>query len=168
MKKYMFLIGFLLSLVGCTNSQNYNVSDFFVSGDFNYNGGFENAGSKTSSKIVKMNGMKYVVENTSDTATNVERVYLISKDSIDLVFVGEDTHADLNSLDLSKKETVLKAPLQVGNSWESNENIYEISDFIDAESGIHITVQKLYPNGTLEKVIYQKDFGKIFRSVLTK
>ncbi|MGL5567837.1 MAG: hypothetical protein ACRDB9_01205, partial [Cetobacterium sp.] len=64
-----------------------------------------------------------------------------------------------------KKETVLKAPLQVGNSWESNGNSYEITDFIDAESGVEVTVQKLYPNGTIEKVIYQKDFGKIFRSI---
>ena len=166
MKKYLFIFGFLLFLVGCTSTEDYVVSDFFVAGDFTYKGGFENAGSKSSSKIVKRNGLKFIVEETVDTATRVERVYLINRDSISLIYTGENTHVNLDTIDLTKGEVILKAPFTVGKTWKSKENIYEIVDFIDAESGPEVTVEKTYPNGTIEKIIYQKGFGKIQKTTI--
>lgn len=166
MKKCLFIFGFLLFLVGCTNTEDYIVSDFFVAGDFTYKGGFENAGSKSSSKIVRKNGLKFIVEETTDTATQVEKIYLINRDSISLIYVGENTHANLDTLDLTKGEVILKAPFVVGKTWKSKENIYEIVDFIDAESGPEVTVEKTYPNGTVEKIIYQKGFGKIQKTTI--
>ncbi|MGL5053111.1 MAG: hypothetical protein ACRC5W_05910 [Cetobacterium sp.] len=164
MKKYFFMLGFLFVLIGCSAAQNDNISDFFVSGKFVYSGGFEKAGFKTSSKIVKKDNLKFLVEETVDTATRVERVYLLNKNSIDLVFIGEESSFDFDALDLSKKETILKTPFKIGNSWVSNNNEYEIINYIDAESGIEVTVQKIYQNGNVEKTIYQKYFGKIYRS----
>lgn len=166
MKKYLFIFGFLLFLVGCTNTEDYIVSDFFVAGDFTYTGGFENAGSKTSSKMVRKNGLKFIVEETLDTATRVERVYLINRDSISLVYVGENTHVNLDNIDLTKGEVILKAPFTVGKSWKSGNNIYTIVDFIDAESGPEVAVEKRYPNGNIEKIIYQKGFGKIQKTII--
>lgn len=166
MKKCLFIFGFLLFLVGCTSTEDYVVSDFFVAGDFTYKGGFENAGSKSSSKIVRKNGLKFIVEETVDTATRVERVYLINRDSISLIYTGENTQVNLDTLDLTKGEVILKAPFTVGKTWKSKENIYEIVDFIDAESGPEVTVEKTYPNGTIEKIIYQKGFGKIQKTTI--
>lgn len=166
MKKYLFIFGVFLFLIGCSNTENYIVSDFFVAGDFTYKGGFENAGSKTSSKIVRKNGLKFIVEESTDTATTVEKIYLINRDSISLIYVGENTHADLDTLDLTKGEVILKAPFTVGKTWKSGENIYEIVDFIDAESGPEVTVEKKYPNGTIERVIYQKGFGKVQKTTI--
>lgn len=121
---------------------------------------------KTSSKYIYKNGYRFIVEDTIDTATRVQRVYLITKDSIDLVFVGENISADLNALDFNKRETILKAPFEIGNKWNSRGNHYEIVDFIDAESGQEVTVEKTYSNGNIERIIYQKGFGKISRVLI--
>ncbi|MGL5188357.1 MAG: hypothetical protein ACRC7S_01705, partial [Cetobacterium sp.] len=56
---------------------------------------------------------------------------------------------------------ILKAPFTVGKTWKSGENIYEIVEFIDAESGPEVTVEKRYPSGTIERTTYQKGFGKV-------
>jgi len=161
MKKYLFVFGFLLFLMGCSNKEEYVVSDFFVAGDFTYKGGFENAGSKTTSKTVRKNGLRFIVEETTDTATRVERVYLVNRDSISLIYVGEDTHVNIDDLNLTNGEIILKAPLTVGKNWKSGENIYEIVEFIDAESGSEVTVEKRYPSGTTERTTYQNGFGKV-------
>lgn len=161
MRKYLSIFSFLLLFIGCSHTDKYVVSDFFVTGDFTYKGGFENSGLKTTSKTVKKNGLKFIVEETTDTATKVERVYLINKDSISLIYVGEDTHVNIDTLDVTKGEVILKTPFIVGKTWKSGENIYQIVEFIDAESGPEVTVEKRYPNGTTEKTIYQKGFGKI-------
>lgn len=166
MKKFTFLIVFLLLVMGCSNNTNYKVSDFFVAGDFEYKGGFEGAGFKTSSKYINHNGHRFIVENITDTATTVQKIYLITKNSIDLVFTGEDTSADLATLNLNTRETVLKLPFKIGNNWTSAGNRYEIIDFIDAESGQEITVEKTYSNGNVERIIYQKGFGKISRVLI--
>ncbi|MGL6066677.1 MAG: hypothetical protein ACRC0R_06335 [Cetobacterium sp.] len=164
MKKYILLSAFLVFLLGCSNSRKDIASDFFVPGNFSYSGGFEKAGFKTASKIIKKDGQNFLVEETIDTATRIERVYLISENSIDLIFVGEESSFNFDTPNLTKKETVLKTPFKVGHSWTSNENEYEIVDYIDAESGIEVVVQKTYPNGNFEKIIYQKGFGKIYHS----
>ncbi len=161
MKKYLFIFGFLLFLMGCSNAEEYVVSDFFVAGDFTYKGGFENAGSKTTSKTVRKNGLKFIIEETTDTATRVERVYLVNRDSISLIYFGENTHINIDDLNLTKGEVILKAPFTVGKTWKSGENIYEIVEFIDAESGPEVTVEKRYPSGTIERTTYQKGFGKV-------
>lgn len=161
MKKYLLIFSFLLFLMGCSNANEYLVSDFIVAGDFTYKGGFENAGSKTTSKAVKKNGLNFIIEETIDTATIVERVYLINKNSISLIYVGENTHINIENLDINRGEVILKAPLIVGKTWKSGENTYEIVEFVDAESGPEVTVEKKYPSGTTERTTYQKGFGKI-------
>ncbi len=165
MKKYLFIFSFLLILIGCNNTEtsHSSVSDFFVAGNFVYTGGFENAGSKTTSKMIQKNGSKFIIENTIDSGTKVQRVYLIEKNAIILVFSGENKHINLDNLDLKNGEIVFKAPFTVGSTWKSKGNIYKIADFIDAESGPEVTVEKIYPNGTIEKIIYQKGFGKIYK-----
>lgn len=166
MKKYVSLFIFLVFIMGCSNNDNSKVSDFFVAGNFEYRGGFEEAGFKTSSRYVNKNGHRFIVEDITDTATKVQKVYLITKDSIDLVFVGEDSVANLNALDFNSRETVLKLPFKIGNKWVSRGNRYEIIDFIDAESGPEVTVEKTYSNGSVERIIYQKGFGKISRVLI--
>lgn len=166
MKKYLFIFGFLFFLMGCSNTQEYAVSDFFVAGDFTYKGGFENSGSKTASKTVRKNGLKFIVEETTDTATIVERVYLVSKDSVSLIYVGENSHVNIDNLDITKGEVILKAPFTVGETWKSGDNIYEIVEFIDAESGPEVTVEKKYPSGMTERTTYQKGFGKVQKTIV--
>jgi len=168
MKRILFLLAFSLLFISCSSNttNNYKVDDFFVAGNFTYNGGFEGAGFKTTSKYVYKNGYKFILEDTIDTATQVQRVYLLTKDSIVLIFTGENTSADLNSLDLTKGEVILKAPFNIGNKWLSAGNKYEIIEYIDAESGPEITIEKTYPNGNIERIIYQKGFGKISKVLI--
>lgn len=170
MKKHLFIFSFLFILMGCTNNYNapnsetVSVVDFFTPGDFTFTGGFENAGFRTSRKIVKRNNLKFIVEETIDTATRVERIFLVNKDSISLVFVGEDTNVNIDDLDLTKGEIILKAPFTVGKTWKSGENTYEIINFIDAESGQEVTVEQRSPFGVIIRTTYQKGFGKIQRT----
>lgn len=146
--------------MGCSNTEEYVVSDFFVAGDFTYKGGFENAGSKTTSKTVRKNGLRFIIEETTDTATRVERVYLVNRDSISLIYVGEDTHVNIDDLNLTKGEVVLKAPFTVGKTWKSGENIYEIVEFIDAESGPEVTVEKDILVEQQKELLIKKDLEK--------
>ena len=97
-KKLAIFIGSLL-LLGCSNTQQPKVEDFFVENTQTYTGGFENAGYKVDSKVVELDGKKFLVEDTTDTATTVQRVYYLDNDEILLLFKNR-TH----SVFLEKKE----------------------------------------------------------------
>ncbi|MCI7186703.1 MAG: hypothetical protein MR995_00885 [Fusobacterium mortiferum] len=150
-KKLVIFIGSLL-LLGCSNTQQPKVEDFFIENTQTYTGGFENAGYKVDSKIVELDGKKFLVEDTTDTATTVQRVYYLDNDEILLLFTGEAQVADLSKLDINSGEVVLKAPLVVGETWTSNGNSYEI--ILATEDKVE--VKKTFQSG-IEKILnYRK------------
>jgi len=150
-KKLVIFIGSLL-LLGCSNTQQPKVEDFFIENTQTYTGGFENAGYKVDSKIVELDGKKFLVEDTTYTATTVQRVYYLDNDEILLLFTGEAQVADLSKLDINSGEVVLKAPLVVGETWTSNGNSYEI--ILATEDKVE--VKKTFQSG-IEKILnYRK------------
>lgn len=150
-KKLAIFIGSLL-ILGCSNTQQPKVKDFFVENTQTYTGGFENAGYKVDSKIVELDGKKFLVEDTTDTATTVQRVYYLDNDEILLLFTGEAQVADLSKLDINSGEVVLKAPLIVGKTWTSNGNNYEIISVTEDK----VEVKKTFQSG-IEKILnYRK------------
>lgn len=151
MKKIAIFITSLL-LLGCSNSSQLRVSDFFVERDESYTGGFENAGYKVTSQIVEVEDKKFLVEDTIDTATTVQRVYYTNGDEILLLFTGEEQKADLKSLDTNSGEIVLKTPLKVGETWTSNGNKYEIISVSEDK----IEVKKIFQSGVEKTLIYKK------------
>lgn len=152
-KRLAVLIGSLL-LLGCSNtSTQLKVSDFFVESTQEYSGGFENAGYKVVSKVVDLEGKKFIVEDTSDTATTVQRVYYLNGDEMLLLFTGEAQEADLKNLDTTDGEIVLKAPFVVGERWESKGNNYEIISVTEDT----VTVKKIFPSGIEKTLNYRKN-----------
>lgn len=150
-KKLAIFIGSLL-LLGCSNTQQPKVEDFFVENTQTYTGGFENAGYKVDSKIVELDDKKFLVEDTTDTATTVQRVYYLDNDEILLLFTEEAQVADLSKLDINSGEVVLKAPLVVGKTWTSNGNRYEIISVTEDK----VEVKKTFQSG-IEKILnYRK------------
>lgn len=157
MKKFLFIIPLLLLNLACSNMKTNDVSNFFVAQNKSYNGGFENSGYSVNSKIVHHNGNTFLIEKTTDTATTVERIYILLDDKIELLSTKEEENTDLNSLDLNNGEIVLKEPLKIGNSWESKGNRYKIVDVNEK----YISVEKVFPSGIIENSIYEKNVGKI-------
>lgn len=157
MKKFLFIIPLLLLNLACSNMKESNISNFFVAQNKSYSGGFENSGYIIKSNVVHHNGNTFLVENTIDTATTVERVYIVLDDKVELLSTKEEGNTDLNSLDLTNGEIVLKEPLKVGNSWESKGNRYKIIDVNER----YISVEKIFPSGLIENSIYEKNVGKI-------
>lgn len=150
-KKLTIFIGSLL-LLGCSNTQQPKVEDFFIENTQTYTGGFENAGYKVDSKVVELDGKKFLVEDTTDTATTVQRVYYLDNDEILLLFTGKAQVADLSKLDTNSGEVVLKAPLVVGETWTSNGNSYEIISATEDK----VEVKKTFQSG-IEKILnYRK------------
>ncbi|RHF66654.1 putative periplasmic lipoprotein [Fusobacterium mortiferum] len=150
-KKLAIFIGSLL-LLGCSNTQQPKVEDFFVENTQTYTGGFENAGYKVDSKVVELDGKKFLVEDTTDTATTVQRVYYLDNDEILLLFTGEAQVADLSKLDTNSGEIVLKAPLVVGETWTSNGNSYEIISVTEDK----VEVKKTFQSGVEKILNYRK------------
>lgn len=150
-KKLAIFIGSLL-LLGCSNTQQPKVEDFFVENTQTYTSGFENAGYKVDSKIVELDDKKFLVEDTTDTATTVQRVYYLDNDEILLLFTTEEAQvADLSKLDINSGEVVLKAPLVVGKTWTSNGNRYEIISVTEDK----VEVKKTFQSG-VEKILTYK------------
>lgn len=149
-KKLAIFIGSLL-LLGCSNTQQPKVEDFFVENTQTYTSGFENADYKVDSKIVELDDKKFLVEDTTDTATTVQRVYYLDNDEILLLFTEEAQVADLSKLDINSGEVVLKAPLVVGKTWTSNGNRYEIISVIEDK----VEVKKTFQSG-VEKILTYK------------
>lgn len=149
-KKLAIFIGSLL-LLGCSNTQQPKVEDFFVENTQTYTSGFENADYKVDSKIVKLDDKKFLVEDTTDTATAVQRVYYLDNDEILLLFTEEAQVADLSKLDINSGEVVLKAPLVVGKTWTSNGNRYEIISVTEDK----VEVKKTFQSG-VEKILTYK------------
>lgn len=149
-KKLAIFIGSLL-LLGCSNTQQPKVEDFFVENTQTYTGGFENAGYKVDSKVVELDGKKFLVEDTTNTTTTVQRVYYLDNDEILLLFTGEAQVADLSKLDINSGEVVLKAPLVVGKIWTSNGNRYEIISVTEDK----VEVKKTFQSG-VEKILTYK------------
>ena len=149
-KKLAIFIGSLL-LLGCSNTQQPKVEDFFVENTQTYTSGFENADYKVDSKIVKLDDKKFLVEDTTDTATAVQRVYYLDNDEILLLFTEEAQVADLSKLDINSGEVVLKAPLVVGKTWTSNGNRYEIISVTEDK----VEVKKTFQRG-VEKILTYK------------
>lgn len=150
-KKLAIFIGSLL-LLGCSNTQQTKVEDFFVENTQTYTGGFENTGYKVDSKVVELDGKKFLVEDTTDTATTVQRVYYLDNDEILLLFTGEAQVADLSKLDTNSGEIVLKAPLVVGETWTSNGNSYEIISVTEDK----VEVKKTFQSGVEKILNYRK------------
>lgn len=146
-KRLIIFIGSLL-LLGCSNVAKLSVSDFFIENIQTYTGGFENSGYKVTSKVVELDNKRFLVEDTEDTATTVQRVYYLNGDKILLLYTGENRKADLKALDITDGEIVLKAPLTVGESWTSKGNSYKIISVAEDE----VKVKKTFPSG-IEKVI---------------
>lgn len=149
-KKLAIFIGSLL-LLGCSNTQQPKVEDFFVENTQTYTSGFENADYKVDSKIVELDDKKFLVEDTTDTATAVQRVYYLDNDEILLLFTEEAQVADLSKLDINSGEVVLKAPLVVGKTWTSNGNRYEIISVTEDK----VEVKKTFQSG-IEKILTYK------------
>lgn len=149
-KKLAIFIGSLL-LLGCSNTQQPKVEDFFVENTQTYTSGFENADYKVDSKIVELDDKKFLVEDTTDTATAVQRVYYLDNDEILLLFTEEAQVADLSKLDINSGEVVLKAPLVVGKTWTSNGNRYEIISVTEDK----VEVKKTFQSG-VEKILTYK------------
>ena len=149
--KLAIFIGSLFFL-GCTSTHKLKVEDFFVENNQTYAGGFENANYRIDSNIIELDGKKFLVENTIDTATTVQRVYYLNNEEILLLFTGEAQVADLSTLDINSGEIVLKAPLIVGKTWISNGNTYEIISVVEDE----IQVKKTFKSGIEEIVIFKK------------
>lgn len=149
--KLAIFIGSLFFL-GCTSTRKLKVEDFFVENDQTYAGGFENANYRIDSNITELDGKKFLVENTIDTATTVQRVYYLNNEEILLLFTGEAQVADLSTLDINSGEIVLKAPLIVGKTWISNGNTYEIISVVEDE----IQVKKTFKSGIEKIVIFKK------------
>lgn len=149
-KKLAIFIGSLL-LLGCSNTQQPKVEDFFVENTQTYTSGFENVDYKVDSKIVELDDKKFLVEDTTDTATTVQRVYYLDNDEILLLFTEEAQVADLSKLDINSGEVVLKAPLVVGKTWTSNGNRYEIISVIEDK----VEVKKTFQSG-VEKILTYK------------
>lgn len=149
--KLAIFIGSLFFL-GCTSTHKLKVEDFFVENDQTYAGGFENANYRIDSNITELDGKKFLVENTIDTATTVQRVYYLNNEEILLLFTGEAQVADLSTLDINSGEIVLKAPLIVGKTWISNGNTYEIISVVEDE----IQVKKTFKSGIEKIVIFKK------------
>ena len=105
--KLAIFIGSLFFL-GCTSTHKLKVEDFFVENNQTYAGGFENANYRIDSNIIELDGKKFLVENTIDTATTVQRVYYLNNEEILLLFTGEAQVADLSTLDINSGEIVLK------------------------------------------------------------
>lgn len=145
-KKLAIFIGSLL-LLGCSNTQQTKVEDFFVENTQTYTGGFENAGYKVDSKVVELDGKKFLVEDTT-----VQRVYYLDNDEILLLFTGEAQVADLSKLDTNSGEIVLKAPLVVGETWTSNGNSYEIISVTEDK----VEVKKTFQSGVEKILNYRK------------
>lgn len=150
-KKLVIFIGSLL-LLGCSNNSQLKVADFFVENNQTYTGGFENAGYKVESKVIELDGKKFLVEDTTDTATTVQRVYYLDDEKILLLFTGEAKEADLKILDTNVGEIVLKAPLVVGETWTSNGNDYEIVSVSEDK----VKVKKIFPSGVEKILEYNK------------
>lgn len=161
MKKFLISSLFIFSLLGCSNLSTLTTEDFFVGNQKNFTGGFENAGYTISSKVIELENKKFLVENTIDTATQVQRVYFLDEDKILLVFVGEGEVADLKNLDLTSGEIILKEPFKVGETWKSKENNYKITSVTSEE----IEVTKTFPSGIQEIITYKKGEGKIDRKI---
>ena len=149
-KKLAIFIGSLL-LLGCSNTQQPKVEDFFVENTQTYTSGFENVDYKVDSKIVELDDKKFLVEDTTDTATTVQRVYYLDNDEILLLFTEEAQVADLSKLDINSGEVVLKAPLVVGKTWTSNGNRYEIISVTEDK----VEVKKTFQSG-IEKILTYK------------
>lgn len=149
--KLAIFIGSLFFL-GCTSTHKLKIEDFFVENNQTYAGGFENANYRIDSNITELDGKKFLVENTIDTATTVQRVYYLNNEEILLLFTGEAQVADLSTLDINSGEIVLKAPLIVGKTWISNGNTYEIISVVEDE----IQVKKTFKSGIEKIVIFKK------------
>lgn len=162
MKKVLLFLSFIFLLLSCSNSSILTTEDLFVGNQKEFVGGFENSGYTISSKVVDFEGSRFLIEDTSDTATHVQRVYLLKNNEIILVFTGEDQIADLSKLDINSGEVVVKSPFELGKKWESNGNLYEIT----ALESDKVQVTKSFPSGVKEIITYKKGEGKIDRKTI--
>lgn len=167
-KKYFLITFGLFALIGCSNldysnktNKNNDIKEFVIGESIGieqkYGGGFENAGYSVLSEVFEVDGNTFIVETTKDTATIVERVYIVLEDRIELLSTLEDSKADLKNIDLENGEIVLKKPFKIGATWESKGNKYKILTM----SENYILIEKTFPSGIVENITYKKGFGKI-------
>lgn len=168
MKKILFLSIFLLIFSAC--QKEINLIDFFSNGNKSYSGGFENAGYKIETKIIKKANKTFMVENIVDTATIVQKIFIIDKNEVVLLSSKEISSPSFEVGDISNfdGEVILKTPLKVGNSWVSSNNKYKITEVLKEDTGTEVTVEKTFPNGNKELTTYQNGFGIISKSFLKK
>nr|WP_307775216.1 hypothetical protein [uncultured Cetobacterium sp.] len=169
MKKYLIFFSLILVLVGCTNAKEVKISDIFISQNGAYSGGFENAGGEIFSEVVERDDKVFYIEKISDTATTVTKVYMLEKDFIRLIFIGETENVDLSSLKLNKDEVVLKKPFKKNEKWESQGNKYTIIDSYPEDKKLVLIVEKIYPSGMVEIIKYKENIGVLEKkSFITK
>ena len=168
MKKILFLSVFLLIFSACQTETN--LIDFFSNGNKSYSGGFENAGYKIETKIIKKDNKTFMVENIVDTATIVQKIFIIDKNKVVLLSSKEipSPSFDIGKISNFNGEIILKTPLKVGTSWVSSNNKYEITEVLKEDTGTEVTVEKTFSNGNKELTTYQNGFGIISKSFLNK
>lgn len=156
----------LMSLCVTTMAFSLNLKNFFENGSEKFKGGFENAGYKIERKILKRENKVYLVENITDTATTVQKVYELEKDKMILLSQKEADGASLDIVEIPKdmEEVVLKAPIKQGNSWKSKDGIYKIVKIEKDKKEIKkIVVEKKFNRGGKEIITYEKGKGMIKR-----
>ncbi|WP_027128521.1 hypothetical protein [Fusobacterium perfoetens] len=163
MKKLFFISLLISSILGCSNSnvKNINCYDYFNNNSVNFSGGFENSGYNVKSNIVSFNGKNLLIENITDTATTVEKVYILEKDYVKLVSTTEGKNVNLKDLDFDKGEIILKSPIKVGDTWTSNGNKYIVVEINDSI----IKIKKIFPSNITEITTYEKGKGIVDKKI---
>lgn len=167
-----------LALNGCSNPSepkvNLSVKNYFPKRTMtkHFSGGYENGGfTHTVDMIVK----DKVQVKQMDTGTGVILVYQISDSDIRLVFSREVPDGGfkenyIETLEANTDEIILKAPLELGNSWTDNEDgkfeITGVNVQVKTPAGRFDTVEVTFTRGDFEvRRYYASDLGLVKSSI---
>lgn len=152
MKKFLFTTIISLSLFSCTKKEEKKIDllVFFPNSTITYSGGFENSNYTI---ITEQFSKDIVVQKIETTGTTVTKAIKIADNSATVVFLGEEIEKykeDMNNLE----RVILKLPLEKGNSWESDENLFTIEDY----DGKNLVISRKFEGGEI-KTTYHSGTG---------
>lgn len=154
MKKFLFTTIIFLLFFSCTKKEENQISlwVFFPDSSITYTGGFENSNYTI---ITEQFSKDIVVQKIETTGTTVTKAIKITDSSATVVFLGEEINEykeDMNNME----RVILKLPLEKGNSWESDENLFTIED----SDGNILVVSRKFEGGEITTT-YQSGTGMI-------
>lgn len=129
MKKYLLFLVLPFIFISCSreSKKNSDISlwQFFPNSKIVYDGGFEGTNYIITSEKI---GDELLLQKVEGSAMILTKVIKITSDEAKIIFIGEEGMEYQEGV-TNRSETLIKKPLEAGNSWSSDESTFTIASF---------------------------------------